>query len=153
MKNPMNLQERIREELKEAVRREDRVRRSALRLILAGIRNAEIAQQRELDDAGVIDVLTKEVKQRRESIEAFRHGNRQDLVAQEEAELAVILEYLPEPMTREEIVALVQKTIAETGAKGPGDKGKVMGQLMPQVKGRAEGKEVSTIVSELLASL
>jgi len=149
----MNLQERIREELKEAVRREDRVRRSALRLILAGIRNAEIAQQRELDDAGVIDVLTKEVKQRRESIEAFRHGNRQDLVAQEEAELAVILEYLPEPMTREEIVALVQKTIAETGAKGPGDKGKVMGQLMPQVKGRAEGKEVSTIVSELLASL
>lgn len=152
MKSPMNLQERIREDLKEAVRREDRVRRSVLRLILAGIRNAEIAQQKELDDAGVIDVLTREVKQRRESIEAFRKGNRQDLVTREEAELAIILGYLPEPMTREEIVTLVRKIIAETGAKGPGDKGKVMGQLMPQVKGRAEGKEVSTIVSELLAS-
>jgi len=149
----MNLQERIREDLKEAVRREDRVRRSVLRLTLAAIRNAEIAQQRELDDAGVIDVLTKEVKQRRESIEAFGHSNRQDLVAQEESELAVISEYLPEPMNREEIEALAQKIIAETGAKGPGDKGKVMDQLMPQVRGRAEGKEVSTIVSELLASL
>jgi len=148
----MNLQERIREDLKKAVRGEDRIRRSALRLVLASIRNAEIAQQRDLDDAGVIDVLAKEVKQRRESIEAFRQGNRQDLVAQEESELAILLEYLPEPMSREEIVALAQKVIAETGAKGPGDKGKVMGQLMPQVKGKADGKEVSAIVSELLTS-
>ncbi len=148
----MNLQEKIREDLIKAVRDENRVRRSVLRLVLASIRNAEIAQQKDLDDAGVIDVLTKEVKQRRESVEAFQKGNRQDLVAQEEAELVVLKEYLPEPMNREEIIALTRKIIGEIGARGPGDKGKVMGQLMPQVKGRADGKEVSTIVSELLAS-
>ncbi len=149
----MTLQERIASDLKEAIRKEDRIRRSALRLALSGIRNAEIAQQRVLDDAGVIEVLTKEAKQRRESIEAFRRGNRQDLISQEEAELAILLEYLPQPLARDGIVALARKVIAEVGAKGPGDKGRVMGQLMPQLKGRAEGKEVSTIVSELLASL
>lgn len=148
----MTLQEKIKEDLKEAIRREDRIRRSVLRLVLAGIRNAEIAEQKLLDDSGVIDVLTKEAKQRRESIEAFRQGNRQDLVSQEEAELVVLLEYLPQPMTRDELIALARKVIEEVGAKGPGDKGKVMGQLMPQVKGRADGREVSTIVSELLAS-
>lgn len=148
----MTLQEKIKEDLKEAIRREDRIRRSVLRLVLAGIRNAEIAEQKLLDDSGVIDVLTKEAKQRRESIEAFRQGNRQDLVSQEEAELVVLLEYLPQPMTRDELIALARKVIEEVVAKGPGDKGKVMGQLMPQVKGRADGREVSTIVSELLAS-
>lgn len=147
----MTLPEKIKEDLKEAIRREDRIRRSVLRLVLAGIRNAEIAQQKVLDDPGVIDVLTKEVKQRRESIEAFRQGNRQDLVSQEEAELVVLLEYLPQPMARDELIALARKVIEEVGAKGPGDKGKVMGQLMPQVKGRADGREVSTIVSEMLA--
>ncbi len=148
----MTLVEKIKEDLKEAIRKEDRIRRSVLRLALARIKDAEIAQQRVLDDAGVMEVLVKEVKQRRESIEAFRRGNREDLVSQEEAELAILLEYLPQPLSREEIIALAQKTIAEVGAKGPGDKGKVMGRLMPQLKGRADGKEVSTIVSELLAS-
>ena len=148
----MTLQEKIKEDLKEAIRKEDRVRRSVLRLALAGIRNAEIAQQRVLDDVGVLDVLTKEVKQRRESIEAFRQGNRHDLVSQEEAELVILMGYLPQQMTRDEIIALARKVIAEVGARGLGDKGRVMGQLMPQLKGKAEGKEVSAIVSQLLAS-
>lgn len=149
----MTLHEKIKEDLKEAIRKENKVRRSVLRLVLAGVRNAEIAQQKGLDDAGVIDVLAKEVKQRRESIEAFQLANRHDLKAQEEAELAVLLEYLPKQMTRDEIEALARKVATQVGAEGPGDKGKVMSQLMPQLKGRADGREVSTVVSEVLASL
>ncbi|HUW46020.1 MAG TPA: GatB/YqeY domain-containing protein, partial [Dehalococcoidia bacterium] len=97
-------------------------------------------------------VITKEVKRRRESIEAFKKGNRSDLVAQEEAELAVLMSYLPEQMSRAEIMAAARQVVDAVGAKGPSDKGKVMSQLMPQLKGKADGKEVSEIVSELLAA-
>ena len=147
----MTLEERIRAELKEAIRQDNKVKRSVLRLVLAGTKNAEIAQQKPLDDAGVLSVISREVKQHRESIEAFKQGKRSDLVAQEESELAVLLEYLPQQMSREEIMAVARKVIEETGAKGQGDKGKVMSQLMPQLKGKADGREVSSIVSELLS--
>ena len=103
------------------------------------------------DDAGVTDVLAKEVKQHRESIAEVSKGNRQDLVAKEEAELAIILEYLPKQMSREEIVAAARRVMEQVEARGPGDKGKVMSQLMPQLKGSADGREVSDVVSELLA--
>jgi uncharacterized protein YqeY len=124
---------------------------TVLRLIKAGVKNAEIAQGTPIDDAGVIDVITREVKQHRESISEFTKGNRQDLIAKEEAELATLLEYLPKQMSREEVMAVVRQVIEQVGATGPGDKGKVMSQLMPQLKGRADGREANDIVTELLA--
>ena len=146
----MTPEERIREDLHRAVKRQDRIRVSTLRLLLARMKNTEIAQQKPVDDDKIIDILTGEAKQRRESIEAFKRGNRSDLVAQEEAELAIILEYLPQPMTREEIIARARQVIEMVGAKEAKDKGRVMSQLMPQLKGKAEGKEVSEVVAELL---
>ena len=148
----MTLAERIRSDLEQALRQRDKLRCSVLRLVLASMKNAEIAQQETLDDAGILGVIDKEAKKRRESIEAFEQGNRQDLVAQEKAELAILLEYLPEQMSREEIVAAARTIINELGATSPSEKGKVMSQLMPQLKGRAQGQEVSAVVLELLSS-
>jgi uncharacterized protein len=148
----MALKESIQEALKGALKRQQRVEVSTLRLLLSEIKYAEIAQQKPADDNKVLDVIAKEVKRRRESIEAFKKGNRSDLVAQEEAELAVLMSYLPEQMSRAEIMAMARRVVDAVGAKGPSDKGKVMAQLMPQVKGKADGKEVSEIVLELLAA-
>ena len=145
------LKNRIQEALKRALKRQQGVEVSTLRLLLSEIKYAEIAQQKPADDNKVLDVIAKEVKRRRESIEAFKKGNRGDLVAQEEAELAVLMGYLPKQMGREEVVAAARQAMDAVGAKGPNDKGKVMGQLMPQLKGKADGKEASEIVSELLA--
>ena len=146
----MSLKRRLDDDLKEAMRSGDRLRRSVIRLLRAAIKNEEIAAQRELDDAGVVDVLTRQVKQRRDSIEAFTQGGRQDMVDNEQAEVAVILEYLPRQMDADEITALVKLAIDETGAASPADMGKVMGLVMPQVKGRAQGGQVSAIASRLL---
>ena len=148
----MALKDRIREALKGSLKRQEKVEVSTLRLLLAEIKNAEIAQQKPADDNKVLDVISKEVKRRRESIEAFKKGNRGDLVAQEEAELAVLMGYLPEQMSHEQVVAVARKVMDAVGARGPSDKGKVMSQLMPQIKGKADGKEVSEMVSELLAA-
>jgi len=148
----MALKDNIREALSGALKRQQRVEVATLRLLLSEIKNAEIAQQKPADDNKVLDVISKEVKRRRESIEAFKKGNRSDLVAQEEAELAVLMSYLPEQMSREEIMAAARQVVDAVGAKGPSDKGKVMSQLMPQLKGKADGKEVNEIVSELLAA-
>ncbi len=147
----MTLQERLMADLKEAMRSGDKLRQSVIRLARARIKNAEIAKGKPLDDADVIEVLTKEVKQRRESIAEFTKANRQDAVSKEEAELAILLEYLPQQLSREEIIAAAQQVIKEVGAQGPKDKGKVMGKLMPQLKGKAEGKVVSEVVTELLS--
>jgi len=146
----MTLYGRLTADLKEALKRRDNTRRSVIRMVLAGIRNAEIAKGAPLDDAGVTDVLARDVKQHRESIGEFSKGNRQDLVAKEEAELAILFEYLPEQMSREEIVTVARQVVEQVGAKGPGDKGKVMSRLMPELKGRADGREVSDVVYELL---
>ena len=146
----MTPEERIREDLHRAVKQQDGTRVSTLRLLLAKIKNTEIAQGKPVDDDKIIDILGGEAKQRGESIEAFKRGNRSDLVAREEAELAVLREYLPEPMTREEIIARARQVIEMVGAKEAKDKGRVMSQLMPQLKGKAGGKEVSEVVAELL---
>ena len=148
----MNLAQKVRSDLEQSMRKKDQLRCSVLRMVLASIRNAEIAQQKTLDDGGIIVVIDKEAKMRRESIEAFEKGSRPDLVAKEKAELAILLEYLPEQMSREEILAVARKVISELGATSPKDRGKVMSQLMPQLKGRAQGQEVSDVVSELLSS-
>ncbi len=146
------LKDKIQEALKGALKRQQGVEVSTLRLVLSEIKYAEIAQQKPADDNKVLDVIAREVKRHRESIEAFKKGNRGDLVAQEEAELAVLMSYLPKQIDREEVVAAARQVIDAVGAKGPNDKGRVMAQLMPRLKGKADGKEVSEIVSELLAT-
>lgn len=147
----MTLQEKIATDLIQAQKRGAKARVSALRLVRAGVKNAEIAKRDSLDDAGVIDIISREVKQHRESIAEFIKGNRQDLVDREEAELAALMEYLPRQISSEEISEAARKVIEQVEARGPGDKGKVMSQLMPQLKGKADGREVSDVVAELLA--
>ena len=146
----MTLKARLESDVKTAMRSGDTLRRSVIRLLRSEVHNQEIAAKTELDDEGVIRVLSRQAQQRRDSIEAYKSGNRQDLVDKEAAELEIILEYLPAQMTRDEIQELVRKVIADTGAEGPGDIGRVMGALMPQVAGKAEGREVSSIVRDLL---
>lgn len=147
----MALAETIRKDLEQALRQKDRLKCSTLRMLLSSIHNYEIEQRKPIDDQGVITVLDREAKRRRESIEAFEKGNRQDLVAQEKAELEILLGYMPQQMSHEEVADFIRKAIAETGASGPGDKGKVMSQIMPQLKGRAQGQEINSIVTELLS--
>ena len=147
----MSLQERLVEDLHLAMRQQDELRRSTLRLLRAAIQNEEIAQGKPLDDAATLAVLSRQARQRQESIEAYRSGNRPDLAEREEAELALLREYLPEPLSHERLVELVGEVIKEVGATGPKEMGKVMSRLMPQVRGRAEGAEVSRIVTELLS--
>jgi uncharacterized protein len=146
----MTLLEKLREDLNDATRQQNKVRQSTLRLALSAVNYAEIAQQKKLDDSGVLDVLGKEAKQRRESIVAYKAGNRTDLVSQEEAELAILQEYLPKQMGRDELTQIAKQIIAEVGAKSMADKGKVMGKLMPMVKGKADGKDVNKVVASLL---
>ena len=149
----IGLRQRLSDDLKQAMRGGDKVRRSVIRLVIAAIRNAEIARQAALDDdTDILGIIAKEIRQRRESIEAFKLGNRQDLVAQEEVELAILNEYLPRQMTREEITVAARQVIQGIGAQGPGDKGKVMPKLIAQLKGSADGREINAVVSELLAS-
>jgi uncharacterized protein YqeY len=146
------LQEKLMADLKQAMKSGDKIRLEVLRMVRASIKNAEIAQQKSLDDPDILGIIAKEGKQRRESIAEFKKANRQDLVDKEEAELAILLEYLPEQISREEIVATARRVIEEVEARGPGDKGTVMQKLMPQLKGKAEGREINEVVTELLSS-
>ena len=147
----MSLKERLATDLKEAIRSGDERRKIAIRLVTAAIKKAEVAQGEPLDDAGVLKVISKEARQRRESIEQFQKGGRQDLVDQEEAELATLLPYLPPAMSHQEIIQAAREVIARVGASGPGDKGKVMPVLISELAGRAEGREINEVVTELLA--
>jgi uncharacterized protein len=109
-----------------------------------------ITPQVKLSDGDILGIISKEAKQREESIAAYKAGNRPDLVAQEEAELAIIKTYLPQQATRDDIAAIVKQVIAEVGAQGPRDKGKVMPKVIAQLKGRADGREINEVVTELL---
>jgi len=147
----MSLKDKLMEDLKQALREGDERRKSAIRLAMAAIRNAEIEKRRELDDGELLQIIAKEVKQRRDSIAEFAKAGRQDLIDQEKAELEVLLAYLPRQMTREEIEEAARRVIQEVGATGLSQMGKVMGRLMPQVKGRADGRLVSEVVRALLS--
>jgi uncharacterized protein YqeY len=140
------------DDLKGAMKGGDSSKRSVIRMVLAAVKNAEIARQTELSDPDILGVIAKEVKQREESITAFKQGDRQDLAAKEEAEMAILKEYLPEQMSREDIVEAARRVIAEVGAEGIRDKGKVMPRIIGDLKGRADGKEINAIVTELLSS-
>jgi uncharacterized protein YqeY len=157
----MALKEQLSTDLKEAMRSGDALRRDVLRSVLTAVSNAEIARvnvkdesaaRTALADDAVIDVLQKQAKQRRDSIEEYRKAGREDLARREEQELAIITAYLPQQMSRDEIAAEVRAIIAETGASGPAAKGKVMPAAMARLRGRAEGRVVNEVVTELLAS-
>ena len=146
------LKQKLADDLKQALRGEDKLRRSVIRLVMAAIKNAEIARQTTLDDTDILGIIAKETRQRHESIDAFKQGNRPDLVAQEEAELAILNEYLPQQISREEIIQAARQIIDEVGAQGIRDKGKVMPQLIAQLKGKADGREINAVVTELLSA-
>ena len=145
-----SIKDRLEEDIRNTMRARDRERLDTLRFLKSQIQLTEKNNLKELDDSGVTDVIAKQVKDRRESIEMFGQGGRADLVAKEEASLSILLEYMPEQLSDEAIEALAQQAIADTGAAGPGDRGKVMGRIMPQVRGKADGSQVNAIVSRLL---
>lgn len=147
----MSLQTDIESAMRTAMKAGDAVRVSTLRLAMAAAHNRRIELGHELTDAEVIEVLDRQVKQRRESIELYRQGGRPELADAEEAEMAILREFLPEPLTDAELERLAQDAVAATGASGPADMGRVMGVLVPQTKGRADGKAVSDLVRRLLS--
>ena len=149
----MSLKEKLTADMKEAMKakEEGKQRLSVIRLVRGAVRQQEIDGKKELSDEDVLGVISKEVKQRRDSIEDFKKGGRDDLVAEAEAEIAILMGYLPQQLSEDEVRSLVQEAIAASGATSPKDMGKVMKELMPKVKGRADGKLVNGIVKELLA--
>jgi uncharacterized protein YqeY len=144
------LSERIDNDFKEAMKARDKKRTGAIRLIRADLQRRAKEKREELTDEEVVGALVSQAKQRKDSIEQFTEGGRQDLADIEIAELAVINGYLPEQMGEDEVRKIVSETIAATGATGPKEMGKVMGALMPKVKGKADGKLVNQLVRELL---
>jgi uncharacterized protein len=147
----MSLIGRIEGELKDAMRAGEASRRDALRLILNALRGAEKELQRPLNDAEELQVLQRERRRRLEAAEAFRAGEREDLAAAEEAELSVLEEFMPSPLSEAEIEEIIDDAIAEVGATSMRDLGRVMADVMPQVAGRADGSTVSQLVREKLA--
>ncbi len=149
----ISLKERLDGDLKDAMRNKDSIRRTVLRTIISEIRNAEIAKQEALDDEGVLVVMTKQAQQRRDSIEAFKSASRSDLVESESAELKIISGYLPEQLSEDEIEVVITEVISQVEAKGFSDMGKVMKEIMQRVRGRADGKMVSAIVTSRLKEM
>ncbi len=147
----MTLKERLQADLKQAMKAQNQDERDTLRLLLAAIKQAEVDQQVALDDAGVEALLRKQAKQRQESIFAYGEAGRADLVEPEQVELEIIDRYLPQMMDRNEIEALARQVLAELQAEGPGAMGVVMGRLMPQLKGKADGRLVNEVVREILS--
>ncbi len=147
----VSLKQQLRQDLKEALRAHDERRKSVIRMALAAIVNAEVAHGGELDDAGVIAVLRKEARQRNDTIAELQDANRSERLVDEKAELAILDSYLPGLLSREEIADEARRVIAEVGADGMGQMGPVMRQLMPELKGRADGRIVNEVVRELLS--
>jgi uncharacterized protein YqeY len=137
--------------MRDAMRARDEQRTQTLRMAMAAAHNLRIALGRDLTDEEVVEVLGKQVKQRRESIAMYRDGGREERAVAEEAEAAILAEFLPQQLSEAEIEALVRQAVGETGASGPGDLGRVMGKLAPQTRGRADGRTVSEIVRRQLS--
>jgi hypothetical protein len=147
----MSVLARLEEEVKDAMRARDNTRRDALRLILSSLRSAEKELQRPLSDEEELQVLQRERKKRHEAADAFRGGGREEAAQREEGELAILQEFMPEPLAEEEIERIVDDAIAENKATNMRDMGRVMADVMPQIAGRADGSAVSQIVREKLA--
>jgi uncharacterized protein YqeY len=146
----MTLQQRIEAAMHDAMRARDRQRTQTLRMAMAAAQNKQIELRRPLTDADLLDVLARQVKQRRESVELYRDAGRDQLAADEEAEAAILTEFLPEQLGADELELMVRAAIEATGASGPADLGRVMGRVAPQIKGRADGGAVSGLVRRLL---
>ncbi|MBP2650719.1 MAG: Yqey-like protein [Firmicutes bacterium] len=148
----MSVKDRLNEDMKLAMKEKEagKTRLSVIRMVRASIKNLEIDQKKDLTEDEVLDVVAKEVKMRRDSMDEFRKGNRPDLVEALEQEIAILLKYLPEQLSEEAVRELVVEAVRDSKATGPKEMGKVMALLMPKVKGRADGKMVNSIVKELL---
>jgi uncharacterized protein len=149
------LKQKLNDDLRQSMRDRTELRTSTLRLLLSAIKYAEIKPDRQvtLTDPEILGVIAKEINQREDSIAAYKAGNRQDLVDKESAEMNILRSYMPQQLSSEEITAEARKTIAALGAKSLNDKGKVMGKLVAQLKGKAEGRVINDIVTQLLSSL
>ncbi len=147
----MPTQEQISKELLEAMKSKDAVKTSTLRMLISAFRNKEIEKKKTLGEGDLLDVIQAEAKKRREAVDEYRKASRDDLAAKEEAEHNVLKVYLPQPLGEAELKTLAQSAIQSCAAKGPQDMGKVMSALMPQIKGRADGKQAQDIVKKLLA--
>ncbi len=149
----MGLKGQLERDLLEALRARDETRKTTLRLTLAAIKNAEISKRRQLDENELMAVISQQAKQRRESAAQFAKGGRDDLVSQEEEELQILMEYMPVQLSEDEIRSRAHQVIAEVGATGTAQMGEVMRVLMPELKGKADGQVVSTIVKEILSEM
>lgn len=143
---------KIQADMKQALKKKEALVVSTLRLLLAEIHNQEIEKQKELTDEEIVGVVQKEVKRRKEAIEAYRKGKREDLLTKEKKEMALLNNYLPQPLSAEELETTIQSVIKELGATGPADFGKVMGPVMAKVKGKTDGQAVSEAVKKVLGS-
>ena len=148
----MSIKERLEADIEAAMRSRNQQRLDALRFLKSAINRVEIDRRATLDDAGVTEVVVRQVKDRRDSIRMFEQGNRADLVAKETADLVILEEYMPPQLEEDEITALVMDVVRQVGAESIRDKGKVMGRLMPQVQGKADGQLVNAIVTRILES-
>ncbi len=158
---------KLNEDLKQSMRDKTELKTSTIRLLISAIRYAEMKKQDaefnkhpdadlkqiSMSDADILGVIAKEIKQREDSMTAYKAGNRQDLVDKESAEMVILKAYMPQQMSREDIVSEVKAVIAEVGAKGPSDKGKVMGKLVAKLKGKADGKIINDVVTEMLGAI
>jgi len=147
----MNLAEQLNEDMKQAMKAGEKFRLSTIRMVRASIKNQEIELRRPLNDDEVLQVVGRDLKQRRDSLQDFERAGREDLVEQMKGEIEIISQYLPQQLNEEEIKAIVMQTIQETGASSKADMGKLMGALMPKVKGRADGKLVNQLVQQVLS--
>jgi uncharacterized protein YqeY len=148
----MTTKEKLTQALKDAMRAKDDVQKRTVRLALAAIKNMEIERNAELDEPAILAILQKEVKSRRETIDGAQQAGRDDLIAEAEAEIAVLEAFLPQTLSTEELENIIRKTIVEVGATSMREMGKVMQAVMPKVRGRADGKEVNQIVRRLLSA-
>jgi uncharacterized protein len=147
----VNLTAQLTEDLKQAMKAKDKVRLSVLRMVKAAVKNREIETGQPLTDEEVLAVIQKELKQRRDSLQAFESAGRVDLMEEVQGEIDILMSYLPRQLTEDELREIVQGVIAELGASGKSDVGKVMSAVMPKVKGKADGRLVQTVVQSLLA--
>lgn len=147
----MSLNDKINDDFVTAMKSKDETKVSVLRLLKSALQNYQIAEQKELSDDDIIKVIQKEIKQRKDSISTYETGGRSELADKEKAEIEVLTKYMPQQLSNEELTEIVEKAIAETGATSEADIGKVMGRVMPQVAGRADGGQVSAKAKELLS--
>ncbi len=146
----MSLKDRLKDDLKSAMKDKDVVRKNVVQFIKSGVLQIEKDKQITLDDEGVLDVIAKQLKQRRDSLPDYEKSGREDLIAQLKRETEILMEYLPPQLTHEELEAIVKEAVEKTGASSVKDMGKVMAEIMPKTKGRADGKEINAIVRGLL---